>query len=61
MNRRRSFSLLTALALLLGVLVPLAVGGSVAGADAARPWKCGHWHGDPSTSSRYWSQYLPQK
>ena len=53
MTRRRSFSLLAALALLLGVLVPLAVGGTVAGADAAAAWKCGKWHGNSSTSYRY--------
>jgi hypothetical protein len=52
-NRRRSYSLLAALALLVGLLTPLAVGGTVAGADAATTWKCGKWHGTTSTSYRY--------
>ena len=53
MTRRRSFSLLSALALLLGLLVPLAIGGTVSTADAASKWKCGKWRGTESSSYRY--------
>lgn len=53
MDRRRACSLLIALALLLGVLVPSVVGGTVAGADAATTWKCGMWQGNRASSYRY--------